>query len=387
MVEEFFWLFFGIIVGVFSGLVPGLHSNSVSLLLVYLFSGDSLNFAIFVVALCITHSIVEIIPSMLTGAAEDSTINLLPGQELLLSGRGFEAIYFSIVGVVCTLFVSVFLLPVLFSFTTYFSWIIDFFLLPIIFVVLFLLIFHEKNFFGALIVAFSSGFIGLTLINSGIKEIVFSLVTGFFAVPALFYSSKTINLPRQKICYPDLFDFRFGALTSLLSCFLSVVPAFGPAHASSLLGVFYRKLSKTEYLLLSGGIGVSNLLFGVLVLYTLNKTRSGMTVIISSIVDLSFSELLILLSVAFCAAGFACLITLFIAKFVLLKIHDLNYGFLSVIILAFVFLLVFLFSGFFGLVACFIASLVGNYCLKKKVSRSLCMCFLLFPTLVFYLGF
>ncbi len=387
MIEVLFWFFLGVLCGTFTGLIPGLHSNSVSLLVISFFSGDPLHFAVFIVALCITHSVVEIIPSILTGAAEETTFNLLPGQELLLKGRGFEAISLSISGVISALSFSVFLLPVLFSFITHFQNLFDFFLLALILVVLLVIILNEPNFFSAVLVAFVSGLFGFALLNSGIKEVIFSLVTGFFAVPALFYSSKNHKLPLQVIVPLKEFDFRFGFLTSALSCFLSVIPAFGPAHAASLLGCFYRKLTKSEYLLLSGGVGTANLVFGILVLFALGKTRSGMTVIIDSIFSIGFSDVLVLLAVAFSSVGFACMITLIISEKLLSTVHLFDYGVLGKSVLVFVLFLVFFLSGFLGLVVCFLASLVGNYCLKKRVSRSICMCFLLFPTIAFYAGF
>lgn len=103
--------------GIITGLIPGIHVNNVALLVLALqtslmsfslafFGGwDPSNFeiAIIIVSLIIgcliTHTFLDIIPSVFLGAPEEETaLSVLPGHRLMLAGRGYEAIKCSALG-------------------------------------------------------------------------------------------------------------------------------------------------------------------------------------------------------------------------------------------------------------------------------------------------
>ena len=94
----------GIIVGTFTGILPGIHINLVALLL-FILSPLLLQYTspivlcVFIVALAITHTFLDFVPGIFLGAPEETTaLSVLPGHRMLLKGRGYEAVKLTTLG-------------------------------------------------------------------------------------------------------------------------------------------------------------------------------------------------------------------------------------------------------------------------------------------------
>ncbi|HTY47512.1 MAG TPA: tripartite tricarboxylate transporter permease [Methanomassiliicoccales archaeon] len=107
----------GGLLGTCSGMTPGLHVNTLSLLLVAgyplleppiasscsLFGADGalapLLLACLIVSAAIAHSFVDFVPSTFLGVPDEaSVLSILPGHRLLLAGKGVEAVAFAAKG-------------------------------------------------------------------------------------------------------------------------------------------------------------------------------------------------------------------------------------------------------------------------------------------------
>lgn len=115
--------------GVLTGLIPGLHVNTVSALLIA-FSSSVVGFsqfllgsmnptnyesilmiACFIIGMMITHSFLDIIPSIFLGAPEPETaLSVLPGHVMMMEGRGYEAIKYSAFGSLAGMLICLFML-------------------------------------------------------------------------------------------------------------------------------------------------------------------------------------------------------------------------------------------------------------------------------------
>ena len=90
--DFFFLIILGCIAGVFTGLIPGIHMNTVSLSLIYLMPKNT-ELIYFIIAMSVVHTFVDFIPSILFGAPEaENFLSILPGHKMLLEGKGLEAI-------------------------------------------------------------------------------------------------------------------------------------------------------------------------------------------------------------------------------------------------------------------------------------------------------
>src|SRR3989344_9053716 len=129
MLELLIALFIGVIAGVIAGLLPGIHTNLISAILISS-SGFLLVFLspialfIFIVAMSITQSFVDFIPSIYLGAPdEDTVLSTMPGHNLFLKGSGHEAVILTIIGssIAVVLFIIfipffIFILPKIYPF-------------------------------------------------------------------------------------------------------------------------------------------------------------------------------------------------------------------------------------------------------------------------------
>ena len=101
----------GVFIGVGTGLVPGIHVNSVALLiflgqgalggvitLVFSWASPtaidvSLLLCSLIAATAVSHTFISFVPSVFLGAPdEDTVLSVLPGHRMLLAGKGFEAV-------------------------------------------------------------------------------------------------------------------------------------------------------------------------------------------------------------------------------------------------------------------------------------------------------
>jgi putative membrane protein len=94
----------GVVAGTITGIIPGLHANLLSAMIVsnlalLVLYFDPLLLGCFLCALALTHTFVDIIPSLYLGAPDESLADgALPGHRLLMQGRGYEAVLLTTFG-------------------------------------------------------------------------------------------------------------------------------------------------------------------------------------------------------------------------------------------------------------------------------------------------
>ena len=94
----------GITAGTITGLIPGIHVNLISIILISLSPTllgytNVLVLSCFIIGMAVTHSFLDSIPSIFLGAPDsDNVLIVLPGHKLLLEGKGYEAVKLTIVG-------------------------------------------------------------------------------------------------------------------------------------------------------------------------------------------------------------------------------------------------------------------------------------------------
>lgn len=388
MIEEITWVFLGIITGSFTGLIPGIHANTIAFIALYSPIEKSLGFGLFVVSMSITHSFVDIIPNILLGApSEESFLSILPGHDLLLKGKGLEAIQLTIFGGLATGIIALFLLPFFFSFAATFGETLPVIIPSVLFATIIMMLISEKKKKYALIVILLSGLLGIVTLNSGLKNAIIALVIGFFALPNILQSIfSNTKIPEQEKLSNKKTNVLFGFISALTSGIISVFPGIGPSQAAFIVKNFIGKIKKTDYLVLIGGINTGNLFFSLLMLYVLEKTRTGMAVALKNIVEIDFGVLIILIAAAVTSMGFAAIITEKIAKVAVREIQKIDYKLISKGIFIIVIWITYSFSGVMGLIASFSAMGIALFGTANNVKRSNNMAFLMIPTMLFYLG-
>ncbi len=372
--------------GIFTGLVPGIHANTIAMIAVSFSFGNPICFGIFVVSMSTTHSFVDAIPNIFLGAAsEDSFLSILPGHEMLLNGKGFEAIMLTVTGGIIAIIAALFLAPFLLSAIINYSEIIPYLIPAILIITLTIMIFSEEKKQKTILVILLSGILGIITLNLGIANSIIALVTGFFAFPSLFQSLiKNTKVPEQIISFESQ-KIRGGIFAAFISTIISVFPGIGPSHAAFVAGKLIRT-EKKEYLSMIGGINSANLLFSLIVFYILGKTRTGMTAALTQITKIEINAFLIFGAALIGSAGIAAIVTEKLAKKYAKKINKINYKKINLIVIFALVLIVFWFSGIIGLIASASAASITSFSIDNKIRRSNSMSFLMFPTLLYYLG-
>jgi len=385
--NELFFIITGILAGTFTGLIPGIHANTIAAIAIISETGNPAGFAVFIVSMSITHSFVDAIPNIMLGApSEESFLTLLPGHKLLLAGKGFEAVQLTNFGGVIAGSTIIIASPILLLTIPKISSILPTLIPAILVAIVIGMLLEEKKHGETILVIGFSGALGLIALNSGISNPVFVLMIGFFAIPSLVHSitTKTI-IPEQEKNIESKLQIKTGAIGAIVSAFIAMLPGIGPSQAAFIAKKTLKKINEKEYLILIGGVNTANLVMSLLVFFITGKTRTGMALALKQI-QISPDFLLLLLATAIIAIGTASIITEQIAKKSAEIIWKINYKKISTIMLIALVSLTAYIGGILGLLAAITAAGITQFAVYSKIKRSHCMSFLIIPTIAIYLG-
>ena len=119
----------GFVLGILSGLTPGLHLNNFAAMLLALSPQllaqglTPFQMASIILAASISQTFFDAIPAIFLGAPDSETaLTVLPGQRLMLEGRGMDAVHLSALGSAGSIIIALFLVvPISFSGTEVFG--------------------------------------------------------------------------------------------------------------------------------------------------------------------------------------------------------------------------------------------------------------------------
>jgi len=386
----------GIFAGTITGLIPGVHINLVGIFLISL-SATLLSFVlpiyfvVFVVAMAITHTFVDFIPSVFLGCPDtDTELSVLPGHELLKKGEGYQAVILTCYGSILSIFTLMLIaFPAIILVPKIYNFVKD--LIPFLLIIIsIMLISIERKKFTALGVFLLTGFLGWCILNLEINQPLLPLLTGLFGSSMLIISIKNkIQIPQQEITNPAMKNLRplAGAfLGSLLSSPLcSFLPGLGSGQAA-IIGTAISRSDKKGFLILLGATNTLVMGFSFISLYAISKTRTGAAVAIQEILGIpSLKILTLILFVVLISGAISFFLTKNLAKFFSQKISKVNYTKISIFTLFVLGIVVFLISGFFGLGVLLASTFTGIYCIHQKVKRTNMMGCLIIPTIILYL--
>lgn len=400
----------GATLGIISGILPGVHNNTFSSILIanlpilYLFFTPE-EVAVIILTNAIIHTFTDILPSIFIGVPdEDTAISLLPGHEMVLSGNGFRAVFISAISSLSSFFIA---LPVFYFFLSvdkiFWRIVVTYTKYFLVCVVAYL-IFLEKGerFAGSLNFIYKKAIAILIFILSGItgilafsfsymaeirvgSSIFIPLMTGFFAIPVLLHTTKT-KIPRQNITLPSLNE-TLSILKSIFSGSIagSMVSVF-PGISSGIAGTISsgRSVRREDYISAVSSANTSNAILCFSVLFATGKTRSGAVSAFKQVVGyaLHMPEIRNLIVISVLSAIFGFIITILLGIWISKTISEIDVSRLSVIILTFVVAFNLYMTGLFGGVILLISSLIGFLAIKLRVRRIMCMGCIILPVLL-----
>jgi len=400
-------LFLGVLAGTFTGLIPGIHINLLGIFLISLSASllspiPPIYFVVFVVAMAITHTFVDFIPSVFLGCPDtDTELSVLPGHELLKKGEGYQAVILTCYGSILAIFILILIaFPSVFIISKIYHFIEN--LIPYLLIIIsIILISLERKKFTALGVFLLTGFLGWSVLNMEINQPLLPLLTGLFGGSMLVLSIKNkIKIPKQETNNPAIINPRpiagafLGSLIASPLC--SFLPGVGSGQAA-VIGSTISRSDKKGFLILLGATNTLVMGFSFISLYLISRTRTGAAVAIKEILGIPTLNILILILFVVLISGLiSFFLTKNLAKFFSQKIPKINYIKISSITLLVLIIIVFLASGFlaeenpiisgiWGLGILLVSTLTGIYCINQKVKRTNMMGCLIIPTIIYYL--
>jgi putative membrane protein len=270
--------------------------------------------------------------------------------------------------------------------------------MPLVLILVLLTIFlSEKNkILKTFFIMFLSGLLGISVLsfNLNINEPLLSMLTGLFGSSSLIISiSKKQNISFQKIISikqilkQNFSNFKKPIITSLIaSPICAFIPGLGSNQASTIGSYIIQDLNKKQFLILIGIVNSLVMSLSFITLYTINKSRTGSAVAISKLIpNLTIDNLIYILLAIIITSILSFLLTINISKIFSKYISKINYSLLSIILLVFISIIIFYFSGFLGLFVFIVSTFLGITCILLNVKRTTLMACLIFPTILYYL--
>lgn len=395
--EILLFMLLGLLFGTFTGLVPGIHPNTIFIVMASAVIGLTTTFPVelllvFIITLAVSNTFIDFLPSILLGAPDPATaLSVLPGHKFLLEGRGYEAVVLTTIGglgvallTLLTLPLLIYIIPVAYTLIR-----------PVMHVLLSLvvawMVVTEPGIrkFLALTAFFLSGMFGLVSLNAFPTGILlFPALTGLFALStlAVSYRMKSV-IPKQDKTMEIQGEHRKGILTGWLAGWLAgMLPGVGAAQAGVLAAQTLRA-NVRQFLTALGGINTSNIIFTFIIFYTIGKTRSGAVFAISQIVEsLGPWDIVLLMLVGITTCFISVIITIKLAGIMLSLTRRINYNKLTLYVTILLILIVFALTGPVGLLAALTGTFIGLLDILFGVKRSHLMGYLLLPTILYFSG-
>jgi len=403
--------------GMFSGLVPGIHVNTLASLMLISYPAIHSVISTFaepvhvpvllsacIVSASVVHSFVSYVPSVFTGVPDqDNVMSMLPGHRLLLDGKGMVAVRASAIGsLVGAMSAVIVAIPLQYLMINGLGEYLGSITSAILLMAVAALILSERslgNCFCAASLILLSGMMGCVcmfmpvpyggLIFDG--ELLFPLLTGLFGVPILITTPSGIRIPEQTDDdhYPISASAGLkGVMTgSLVGWFPGITATAGAAFTR----MFIDERTPERFIGLVSSISTASAVFAIITLSVNGKGRTGTMNVVREILGGAMSGagngifVLMLLSVAVASViGYAATIRsgkIMAGPISRLNIRKLNLGILIVIVI-----LTVLMTGTWGLMILIISAIIGLIPIGAGTARVHLSGCLLIPVLLMQFG-
>lgn len=381
-----------------TGLIPGIHVNLVSVL-VLSFSAllltitSPLVLAVFIISLAITHTFLDALPSIYLGAPDEAqALNVLPGHSLLHKGEGHNAITYTVIGSLGSLIIGMILFPIfIFSMAKIYgltSGLIGYILIGIMTV---MILKDKGKRVKALVVFLLSGCLGLLVFSiPNMNQPLFPLLSGLFGFSILLVSFFQQSVIPEQFTDKELTISNKNLVKSVSAAsgvgfIAAFLPGFGSSQAAIVATNIVGDIGDEGFLSLVGGINTSNMLISIATAFTLEKARNGAIVTVNKLLGgIGLQEMFIFLGVALVVGGLATILTLKLSKVFAKYVVKVNYNYIVLSIIIFIVGLTFYFDGFLGLLILLTSTGIGLLASSLNVGKNHLMGCLILPVILFF---
>lgn len=401
--------------GIVSGLIPGIHVNTLAALLLASYpsieaalplepEASAVAVACCVMSASVVHSFLDFVPSVFIGAPDsEDAISVLPGHRLLLAGRGMEAVRAAAIGSLVGCSAAVVLAVPL-------QWVLIHgadellsMMTPAVLVVasMALVIGEIRRGTGTWgpFLFILSGLLGLGcmvlpigtegIIGGG--SVMMPLLTGLFGIPVMISGSSGGRVPPQTDRIRDPVGLRPGLKGIVMGTAAGWFPGITSTVGASLSAMVLPERRASGFISMVASIGSVTAVLSLVTLSVSGSGRSGTALVIGEIIGDSLSGfathsfMMVLLSAAFGSlAGYV--LTIMFGKLFSDAVEAIDQRTLSRTVLLALIALTIALTGPSGLLVLIISASVGMIPRYAGTGRIiLCGCLIL-PVLVFKAG-
>ncbi len=372
-------LFFvlGVCIGALSGLIPGIHPNMISAIMILQDIGYEKK-AVLLVSIYAGHTVFSYIPSIFFGIPDErTTVSVLPGQRMVREGEGILALKTMVVSALVASVVAVFLIPFAmwfypFAYSSIRPWLAHLLILASA-----LLVLRTINPLRSALIFLLAGVLGIFALNVDMPDVFLPLFSGFFAMGAILHYRKS-DILKQREMNPDFEILKYALLGTLLGGLANLIPAISSAgQVAALVSIFIAFESK-NYLATIAAINVGQFIFAFASSASIEKARHGVIVNLGQVLDIG-ANMQALLLYFLLGIGISGLMVYFFRKKISL-LAKIDFSEFNKVLAAYLLLIVFLLNDFAGVVVFVIASLIGYITIRLNVERTIMMAAIIVPT-------
>ncbi|MBD3313010.1 hypothetical protein GF345_01050 [Candidatus Woesearchaeota archaeon] len=388
----------GILLGIFTGLTPGIHTNLLAVMLVsasplLLQYTSVMALAVFIIAVSVTNTFVDSIPSIFLGAPDsDMALGVLPGHRYLLKGWGYQAVKLTLIGSFGAVILSILMFPFSIPIVKLVYPIVKDYIGWMLIIVVVFMILRDNKKLWALFVFLIAGSLGLVVLNMPtLEQPLFPMLSGLFGISTLLISLRDTNsIPEQKT--EDRIKLKKGHMVKALlsgqfSGFITaILPGLGAAQAAIISMQITRKLGDHGFLILIGSINTVNFILSISALYAIDKARNGSIVAISELMPegITLSIAVLFLAATIVSGAASVYFTLKIARVFSRLMNMIDYRKLVIGIIIFIIILAVIMTGPLGLLVLIVSTAVGVIPAEVKVTRTHGMACLILPVILYF---
>ena len=403
----------GAAIGTFTGLIPGIHVNTLAAMMLagYPFLSDILSAFIptelmpicissCIMSASIVHSFVDYVPSVFIGAPDpDDVISALPGHRLLMEGRGMAAVRSAAIGSCVGACASIVLaIPLQLVLMSGVSDYLDSITAIVLIAVITTMIMHEKerkNRLWCFLIVLISGLLGLICMDLEIPcdgmiiggTLLFPMLTGLFGMPTMLQALRNPVIEEQK----DDCEYPVGPVPGIKGVITGVLTGWFPGITSTTGAILSDSITperKPEgFIAMTASVGTSAAIIMLVTMSITGHGRSGTMIIIGdilgdSIIGMMNTFFLLLLLTAAFAAFLGYCSTILCGKMMSKVINHIDTLILNRICIILIVSLVMLMTGPFGLLILALSTALGFLPIRLGVSRVYLTGCLLVPALL-----
>jgi len=397
MLAEIVFTLVGVAFGIITGLIPGMHVNTLAAILIgffYKYEFPGLPLAYFVIGLSVANSFSGFIPSIFLGAPDESTVlSVAPGHRMLKRGKGYEALALTVFGGIGGFFALIVAMPlIIYAIPPIYETLRQYISYVLILVMAFLILKEKHVLWSVFLYALVSVY-GIVSMNANINAsyLLLPMLSGLFGLSSLalsYFTDSVIPRQRQKV----RISFKKYVPATILGLFSGLIAGILPGLGTSQSAIITQQLGRTrgakKFLVLLGAVSVTDIMLSVLAIYLVGNPRSGGAVAIQSFLGdgIALSTILSFIAAGLISAAIAAYFTLKLGKRFGEIVSKVNYKATVVLTAMFLFGVIYVFSGFIGILVAITGTAIGIIPNLVGVKKSLLLGCLITPTILYFLG-